>query len=493
MTTPGKSTGPPAPAHRALWALISIYAIVQLVPYLAPVMVPDESSFWKHAVIETRAVHSLRDFAVYAWREINHLGYGSAFWILLKVASFFGIAGFVALRFAALASFVAVCALIARTKGRESWLAVGFALCSAPAWWYGKIVSADTLGFSAGLWALILAERPVARGRVPYAPLAALAFAAGIKPVFAVFLLFEAVRHFRLEWVSVRAAAAIAGGFLLSNPSLLRAPAGWFRRVLEAKGATPATGSRLADMFFSDGQLWDLITTGGFLQWLLPPVAAAATVALWWRHRHTEPRLWMALAVAFGANGVLLLTSELYAGWYWLPTYAVIIVMLANIPLVNRVDRWLGAAIVAGTLFPNIPTYVRELQNRAEQVALWRNGDELRKCVEQTLRDSAVRPRVVVDFIDPAKVTLAIRDSAGPVPTLYSFEASVFMTHRVRCPDCQSSTGGPLLLAISRRARRQRPWSDVLAYTRAQPDNFLPARPLRALADCQSVQLFVMP
>lgn len=183
-------------------------------------------------------------------------------------------------------------------------------------------------------------------------------------------------------------AGLAACGFVLVNPFLIVAPAGFSGNLSAVSGSPFFYVSGVTDLLNHLKQiLWDrqyefdLVFRGGYFQWGFS-LAAFAVVVYELIRRNTSRRVSAAFGIATLLTGLMILANGRYLGWYWFPLIVFQVFLLTQIKMSFRT---IMAVVLLNAVLNGIVIYHGiELKEELKQNVERRN--ELQDCAMIYLR-----------------------------------------------------------------------------------------------------------
>lgn len=340
------------------WGGVGLYTTFMLyISIQTNALVPDERWFW-NLTNETVVLNSIHD----ALLMPNYLGYGSIYWLIMKLLGDFLL---IRMIMCILLVSAAICVILTlknvfHVNDKNIFFSIVLYLSCPLSWFTGKIIGPEIMGYGIGVWGCYAAlyayiNLSSQKWVILLTGGILLGISTGIKLNYITFAVFIAIFVISNEFASqeeilrkvmaIGKYAAFTGigfllGFLIANPVFLY-DFKTFVSFYEADGYSP---KMIQNVLFRKYIEWDLVNSGGMASTIISFTAFVAIFLLAFRYKKNRPLIksgFLSILFLFG-----LCCKGRFLGWYLLPMIYIISLCSSDInymPIilaVNLIFMW---------------------------------------------------------------------------------------------------------------------------------------------------------
>jgi hypothetical protein len=321
------------------------------------------------------------------------LAYGGLFWIFLK--SLLSVAGYQVTKAVFLAALLSpLLYAVLRLRGYHRALAVLLWIGMPMAWWYGKVISPDTLTVALVCASVLLLINGKERSSFVFVGLAVGVKITSLALLPALAFLASAQNKKQLLSRVPIAITLTACAAIVANPSFLLDPSAAFNAIAGFGAPTPPSWDTLQNALFGSTKTWDLIYTHSLLKYDL---VTAGYLVLLAAATWLNPKAGLATACAFLATAILLAKSRLPFIWYWFPMltmcYLIFVTPSSKRSYIASAFQTIGAILVALGSYPSHAEQVRLLIAAREHTTFALSNPQ---CISEVVKEFEPRGDVYI-------------------------------------------------------------------------------------------------
>lgn len=285
--------------------------------------------------------------------------YGGLFWIFLK--ALLSVAGYQITKAVFLAALLSpLLYAVLRLRGYHRALAVLLWVGMPMAWWYGKVISPDTMTVALVCASVLLLVNGKEKSSFVFIGLAAGVKIMSLALLPALAVLAIAINKKQIFSRVPTAIALTACAAILANPSFLLEPVAAFNEIAGFGASTPPSWDTLQNALFGSAKTWDLIYTHSLLKYDL---VTAGYLVLLAAATWLNPKVALVAACAFVGTAGLLAKSGIPFIWYWFPMltmcYLIFVTPSSKRSYIASAFQTIGAILVALGSYPSHAEQVR--------------------------------------------------------------------------------------------------------------------------------------
>lgn len=350
-------------------------------------MVPDEENFF-YIIRDKVHINSLKQILY----TPNYLGYGSIYWIFMKVLNDFGL-----MRFVSMASLISVlfCLILVMrlwdSEPKNIFFSVVIYLTAPLSWFTGKIIGPEILGYAIGIWGgyLILhsCKSKILNKKYLLLGWILLGISSGIKLNYICFGIFigsyivleqwetQKSKDVSIKMISLHMMYALLGGitgFIISSPVCILNT----KEYLAELGGIPSEFSfkYLSEVLNRVYIEWDLVNSGGLTSTIISIGAFIFIFLLGIQYK--EKRSLVVSAYLASMFLMVICCKSRFLGWYLLP-----IIFFASVSVPK--SRWMPVLMVINVLsmYHNIEY---QIVSKVAQIKNMENIEQIEAIVDTT-------------------------------------------------------------------------------------------------------------
>lgn len=364
-----------------------LYASVLLYFYLqTDAFVPDESWFYSYV--------NVIDLSKAFFVE-NYLGYGSLYWIIIKLSQNFAVMRVISW---ACAIFVPICIYLTlryvkRSSPRQIMMA-SICFYSMPlSWFTGKIIGPELISNALGALGVFLVLYSInTKKRTINVGIIILGIAAGIKLQAVAFCVFAFVFFVICQIQDLGALKALklqkkmvgkviknlacwviffAIGMIIANPIIITNIEKYIENLLVSSGGAGISIKYLTTVLFADRIAWDFVNYGG-MQHSIISIFALLIILLPLKKEDNKFKLSALISIVFL---IIICLRASFLGWYLLP-------MLYIVPLCVS-DNLIILLLIVINLFVMKADISYQITSKLDQIYIQENKDSIQLYVSE--------------------------------------------------------------------------------------------------------------